>query len=351
MLKDWLRGSSAPADADAGKADTKKPARMQVDTETPIDTPESLSAQRREAFQKKLAETAAEGLPSPNKLVTYDSLFRRVQTILLDGNNNEVQEGLTLNISRNAQNTMVASKWNLSTPQTSHWEINLQMNGFSDVVAASWNTLNRYQLMYQRMSSTGAMLVTQFMAQKQQGMCQGTVFGLFQYPWVNGGCTQVQYVKDQSFSMSHVQRIIRGVHVGSNLTIDPTTHESSISHALSLMTPRKDAGLMAEFTPSKGTWKLAATGFGWQDNMDLAAQVEYKEGRESMVSTISFGVRKAYVGGAQLAASLAGFNKLRINLDLPFGGEHRGMNQFHMLLNCQYGVHDGTFKQGLVFTA
>lgn len=350
MLKEWFRSSSSGSEA-SPTGEPKKAVRMQVDAEKPLDSPESIVEQRREAFQKKLAETAAEGLPSPNKLVTYDSLFRRAQGILLEGNNNEMQEGVTLNVSRNVQNTMVASKWHLSNPQMSHWEINLQMNGFTDVLAASWNTLNRYQLTYQRVSSTGAMVVTQFMAQKQQGMCQGTVFGLLQYPWVRGGCTQVQYVKDQSFSISHVQRIIRGVHVGTNLSLDPVTHTSSLSHAVSLMTPRRDAGFMAEFTPSKGTWRLAAVGSNWPTNVELAAEVEYKEGREGMTSAINIGARKTFVGGMQLASSLAGFNKLRVNLDIPFGGDVQGVNQFRMMMSAQYDVHGGALKQGLVFTA
>ncbi|EPY27979.1 hypothetical protein STCU_01226 [Strigomonas culicis] len=348
MLREWFRGSSAEPEKAAAE---KSNQRMVVDPEKPLETVESRAERRRHAFEKKLAETAKEGPPSPNHLVAYDSLFRRAQTVLLEGNNNEVQQGITLNVGRNVQNTMISSKWSFVNPQQSAWELSLQMNGFTDIIGASWSTLKRYQLMYQRSSSTGAMLVTQFMAQKQQGMCQGMLFGMLQYPWVSGGCTQVQYVKDQSFGLSHVQRLIRGVHVGSNLTVDPTTHASTLSYAASFMNPKKDSGFMAEITPSKGTWKVAATHFLWSQNMDNAIELEYKEGREGMATSLNVGCRKNYVGGAQLLAALKGFHTLKVNLTLPFGGTLPGMNQLRVLFDCEYDVHTGGLKQGLVFTA
>ncbi|KAG5491390.1 hypothetical protein JIQ42_01291 [Leishmania sp. Namibia] len=349
MLKEWLRGSSSEAEK---PVEEKRPvSRMVIDAEKPLETRESAMSRRREAYEKKLAESAKEGPPHPSKMVTYDGIFRKAQSVLLEGNNNEIQEGITLNIARNAQNAMISTKWALVNPQMSHWEVNLQMNGFSDIVAASWNTLNRYQLMYQRVSSTGAMLVTQFMAQKQGGMSQGTVFAMMQYPWRFGGCTQVQYVKDQSLSLSHVQRLIRGVHIGTNLTVEPATHSSCLSHAISLMTAKRDAGFMAEMTPSKGTWKIAATAFDWSMNMDAAIELEFMEGREGMRSALNVGCRKSFVGGAQLTASLLGFNMAKVNLELPFGGEVPGANQLRLAFNCQYDIHAGALKQGLIFTA
>lgn len=348
MLKEWFRGSSAQPEAPAPE---KAVSRMVVDAEKPLETHESAVASRREAYEKKLAESAKEGPPHPSKMVSYDSLFRKIQGVILNGNNNEVQEGITLSVARNAQNAMVSTKWNLINPQMSHWEVNLQMNGFSDIVAASWNTLNRYQLMYQRVSSTGAMVVTQFMAQKQGGMSQGTVFAMLQYPWAFGGCTQVQYVKGQSFGLSHVQRLIRGVHVGTNLQYDPMTHNSYLSYALSLMTPKKDAGFVAEFVPSKGTWKVGATTYEWGQNMEAGIELELKEGREEMTSALNVGCRKNFVGGAQLATSLTAFSVVKAKLELPFGGEQPGANQFRMSFDCQYDIHSGALKQGLVFTA
>lgn len=349
MLKQWLRGSSSETEKPA--EEKKTVGRMVVDAEKPLETRESSASKRREAYEKKLAESARGGPLHPSQTVAYDSIFRRPQSLLLEGNNNEVQEGVTLNIGRGAQNTMISTKWNLSSPQTSNWEVNLQMNGFSDAIGASWNTLNRYQLFYQRVSSAGAMLVTQFMAQKQGGMTGGTFFAMLQYPWRFGGCTQLQYIKDQSFSMSHTQRLIRGVHLGTNLTVDPQTHGSSLSHAISFTTPTKANSLMAECTPSEGTWKIATTGFSWETNLHLAAEVEYKKTRDGMRSVLNFGCKKSFVGGAELTSSLLGFNTAKVNLELPFGGEVRGPNQFRVGLNCEYDVHNGSLKQGLIFTA
>ncbi|KAK7200916.1 Archaic translocase outer mitochondrial membrane 40 [Novymonas esmeraldas] len=349
MLREWLRGSSTEAEK---PAETQKaPARMVVDAEKPLESHETAARNRRAAYEAKLAESLKEGPPHPSKVVTYDGLFRKAQGVLLEGNGGEVQEGITVNVARNAQNAMISTKWSLANPQTSHWEVNLQMNGFTDIVAASWNTLNRYQLMYQRVSSTGAMLVTQFMAQKQGGMSQGTVFAMLQYPWRFGGCTQVQYVKDQPFGLSHVQRLIRGVHVGTNLTVDPATRSSCLSHAISLSTPKKDAAFVAEMTPSKGTWRIAATAFDWAMNMDAAVELEYKERREGLGSMINVGCRRSFVGGAQLTTSLLGFGVTKVNLDLPFGGEMPGSNQLRLTFNCQYDNHSGALKQGLIITA
>ncbi|CCW64387.1 unnamed protein product [Phytomonas sp. EM1] len=344
MLKEWLKGS--PVEAEKTEA-PKKSARMVLDAEQTLDTEDSAQA-RRELFEKKLADSLKEGPPMPNKVVTYENLSQKIQSIL---KGNEFQEGLNLNVSRNLQNTLIATKWCLVNPNMSNWEINLQMNGFSDVIGASWNTLNRYQLMYQRYTRTGAMWVAQFMAQKQQGLCRGTVFTMLQYPWLPGGCSQFQYVKDQSFTMSHVQRIIRGLYLGSCLNVDPNTHASALSHAVSFTTPKKNASFIAEWTPSKGTWSLAASSFDWGQNMDAAIEVEYKEGREGMATSFNIGCRKNFLTGTKLIASLRGFNKLRVDLELPFGGDMRGMNQFHMMFNCQYDIHSGAVRQGLIFTA
>lgn len=83
------------------------------------------------------------------------------------------------------------------------------------------------------------MLLTQFMAQKQQGITQGTTFAMLQYPWLPGGCTQVQYLKDQFVAINHVQRLIRGLHVGSLLNFNCMTHETTLSHAAVFTTPDK----------------------------------------------------------------------------------------------------------------
>lgn len=350
MLMEWFRGSS-----DQAAVATEKPVKrrtLEVDPETPLEpSPSEDIARREEAFRQKLSASSKEGPVSPAKLVSYDSLFRGVQGLLMEGNNAEVQEGLTLNVARNTQNIMIGSKCTIISPQMSHWEVNLQMNGFSDIVVASYNTLNRWSLMYQRVCSTGALLLAQCMAQRQQGMTQGTVVGMLQYPWLHGGCTQVQYVKNQSFSLSHVQRIIRGVHVGSNMTWDPMTKGSSLSHTVSVTNPTKTGCFAAEWSPSKGEWKLALTRKDWARDAEFGMQLDYAQRGQGMMSFLSFGLKKHFIGGGSMTAALSGFSVVKAAVQLPFGGDRRGLNQMHCLYNAQYDIHSGALKHGLVFTA
>lgn len=349
MLREWLRGT--PSEEVAKPDDAKPVMRMVVDAEQPLESCADERAKQREAFEKKLKESAVEKPAAAQGMLSYETLFRNSQGVMLEGSMNEVQEGININIARNVQNTMLSSKWTLATPQTSNWEITAQMNGFNDIIAASWSTLNRYQLLYQRMPLNGALIVAQFMAQKQRGMVQGNVFGMMQYPWLFGGCTQVQYIKDQSFSVSHLQRLVRGLHVGSNLTLNPATRSSTLSHVLSFITPNKDASFLCELTPAKGSWRLVATAHDWGQNMDAAMQLEYNEGQEGMASLLSFGCRKKFIGGAQLTTAISAFNQLRASLSLPFGGEVPGVNQLALQINCQYDVHSGKLRQGLSLTS
>ena len=46
-------------------------------------------------------------------------------------------------------NMSVTSKYHIQNPQTSAWDLTLQMHGFTDFFSATFSTLNRYQLMYQ----------------------------------------------------------------------------------------------------------------------------------------------------------------------------------------------------------
>ncbi|KEG13017.1 hypothetical protein DQ04_01271170 [Trypanosoma grayi] len=350
MLMEWLRGK--PADESAAPQKPPQRKTLDLDPETPLEpSPAEAIALREDAFRKKLAASAKEGPASPAKLVSYDTMFRRAQRLLIEGNASEIQEGLTMNLSRHAQNVMISSKFALVSPQMSHWEVGLQMNGFSDIVVATYNTLSRWTLMYQRVSSTGALLLAQCMAQRQQGMTQGTVVGMLQYPWVFGGCTQLQYVKGQVLSLSHTQRIIRGVHVGSNLSWDPNTKGTALSYAASATNPAKTGMLAAEWHPSKGEWKLALTRSDWAHDAEFAMQLEYANKGESMLSLLSFGLRKQFVGGGAMSAALCGFSKLKAIVELPFGGERRGFNQLHCLYNAQYDINSGSLKHGLVFTA
>ncbi|RNF11449.1 hypothetical protein TraAM80_00895 [Trypanosoma rangeli] len=350
MLMEWLRGRS-----DNAPAAPEKPVRrktLDVDPETPLEpSPAEDASQREEMLRRKLAASAKEGPSSPAKLVSYESMFRGVQRLLMEGSFGEINEGLSLNLARNAQNVMISSKCVLVSPQMSHWEVGFQMNGFSDIVAASYNTLSRWSLMYQRVSSTGALLLAQCMAQKQQGMTQGTVVGMIQYPWVYGGCTLAQYVKNQSLTLSHAQRIVRGVHVGSSLSWDSMTKGTSLSHGFMAVTPSKKGSLSGEWTPGKGEWKLALTKKDWAHDAEFAMQLDHTQKEEEMVSQLSFGLRKQFIGGGSMSAVLSGFSVVKAAVELPYGGERSGLNQINCMYNAQYNIRSGALKHGLIFTA
>nr|CCC92951.1 conserved hypothetical protein [Trypanosoma congolense IL3000] len=351
MLREWLRGKQGEESADAPKP--VKRGTLAVDVETPIEpSQEEATSQYEDNFRKKLAARAKEGPPSVGKLVAYETLFRPLQNILMDGIAREMQEGVTVNIARNAQNVMVSTKTTIISPQMSNWELSLQMNGFTDLVVATYNTLSRWSLMYQHVSSTGALLFAQCMAQAQHGMTQGTVVGMIQYPWVQGGCTQVQYVKDQSFSVSHAQNLIRGLYFGSNLAWDAVTKGTSLSYAFSATNPSKTGTLAGEWSPCKGEWKLGIAKSDWASDAEFAIQLEYaKKGQGASMSLLSLGIKKQFVGGGSVNTSLIGFSKLRAMVEVPFGGEQSGFNRFTCMYNALYDIHSGGLRHGIVFTA
>ncbi|CBH14476.1 Archaic translocase outer mitochondrial membrane 40 [Trypanosoma equiperdum] len=351
MLKEWLRGKQS--EEPVAQAEPVKRGALGVDVESSLEpSQEEIIAQREDAFRRKLAASAKEGPPSPGKVVAYDTLLRPLQRLLLDGNAAETQEGLTISVARNAQNVMMSTKTMLVSPQMSNWELSLQMNGFSDIVVATYNTLSRWSLMYQRVSSTGALLFAQCMAQRQQGMTQGTVVGMIQYPWVQGGCTQVQYVKDQSFSVSHAQRLIRGFYLGSNLSWDALTKGTSLSYAGCITNPSKTGSLAAEWSPSKGEWKVGLTRSDWASDVEFAMQLEYtKKGQSGLMGLLSFGTKKQFVGGGSVSTAMLGFSQLKAVVEVPFGGDRSGFNQFMCMYNALYDIHSGGLKHGVVFTA
>ncbi|KAG8347231.1 hypothetical protein TRVL_01951 [Trypanosoma vivax] len=350
MLREWLRGKQTTDSQDVEAP--KRRSALEVDVETPIEpTQEEIDAQHAEAFRKKLAASAKEGPQQPGSMVSYEVLLRNSQRLLMEGNGGETQEGLTVNLARNAQNVMISTKTHLISPQMSNWELSLQMNGFSDVVVAAYSSLSRWSLMYQRVSSTGALLFAQCMAQRQQGVTQGTLVGMLQYPWVHGGCTQVQYVKDQTFSLSHVQRLIRGLYIGSNFAWDAMSKGTSLSHAFSCTNPAKTASLAAEWSPTKGDWRLALTRSDWASDAEFAMQIERaRKGSGALTNVLSFGTKKKFVGGGSLSAVLSGFARVKALVELPFGGECSGINQMMCSYSVQYDIISGALKHGISFT-
>ena len=225
------------------------------------------------------------------------------------------------------------------------------MNGFSDVIGVTYSTLSRWQLSYQRVFSTGAMFVAQLMAQSQGGMTMGTLFSMLQYPWVHGGCTQLQYVKQQQTTLSHMQKIIRGVYVGSQFSYDPNTHASSMSYAFTAHNDKKTSVWSGEMKPSSGEWKIAYLRQDWASDHEVAVQLENTEKRNGFVSLLSIGIRKVMVGGGSVSAAISGFTKLRAIVELPFGGERPGFNQVRFNYNTQYDIQSGGFKHGLTVQA
>lgn len=348
MLAQWFKKEEAPAEV----KDDKKKTRMIVDPEAPsvVETPEEISAKKEALLEKKLRDSLKEGPPHPQNMVAYDSAFRTSQRVLMDGNMAEQTDGLSVNMSRNVQNTMVTSKWLFGNPQMSHWEVSLQMNGFSDVTSVSYNTMNRWQLMYQRVFRSGAMCVMQLMSQPQgDGSNAGNFFGLVQYPWVHGGCTALQYVKQQAVTVSHMQRLIRGVYAGSALNYDPNTKGTTVSYAASATNPSKTSTLAAEIKPHSGEWKVAYNRADWGTDQEMTAQLEFTEKRNGKISLLSVGLRKQMIGGGVVNCVISGFSKLRAAVEMPFGGDRAGMNQVMMSYNLQYDIPTGGLKQGVSF--
>ena len=358
MLKEWIQSWSnpKPTTGDQPASDgSSTPAKASINFD-----PENLQsqqvdpvAQREEEILKKLRESAKEPPPTPNNAVTFDSVFRNSSRILLDGNQHETHEGLQVNVGRNAQNCMVSSKWQFGNPQMSGWDVNLQMNGFSDMTSVGYSTLGRWSLMYQRVFKSNAMAVLQFMAQPQamaMGGPAGTFFGLMQYPWVTGGCSQLSYVKSQNFSLNHMQRLIRGVYAGVQLSYDPNTRGTSMTYGFSATNPSRSSTLGFELKPDSGEWKVAFATSDWESDMELATQLEYTEKRNGKVSLLSVGMRKNLIGGGLINCVLSGFSKLKANLELPFGGDRAGFNQMRMVYGIQYDLHNGALKQGVSLT-
>lgn len=352
MLKEWIRGSSSGTESQ--EQGPKKTTRMVVEPEMSLDDTETAENRRRAVTEEKTKEMLAKGPSKGQSAVTYDSIFAPIQEMVFQERVNEVQEGIQVQVAKHAQNAMVTSKWTFGNPQSADWELNVQMNGFSDIVAASWSTNNRYQLMYQNSFSSGALFVMQAFAQKQGYMSHGSMFSMLQYPWSFHGCSQAQYVKDQSVSFDHLQRMARGLHIGSKLVINYSTppNIATLTHAFSFVTPKKNTSFMGEINPSNGTWKLAAVAKDWRLNTEGVIQIDYKENDQGQKSS-SFlvGLRRSYIGGATLSTALANFQSLSLNLQLPFGGQLPNTNQFLMQLKCLYDIRTGGLKHGITFRA
>lgn len=351
MLKEWLRGGSDPSKGETTESAPTTSPRMVLSTEAPLD--ESKEDRRLAIVEKKMMDLASKGPMRPNKMVAYDSIFKPIQEHLLT-QGNEIMEGVSINVARHAQNAMISSKWNLGKPRTSMWEVEAKVNGFSDILAASWNTANRYQLMYQNVSPFGALFVAQIFAQTAGNATHGSIFSMLQYPWSFGGCSQIQYYKGQHFCMTHMQQLVHGLYVGSSFTTSSgaPSHNVDLSHAFLIQNHKATVSFMGEINPRKGTWKVGAVSKEWTQNAKAVAELEYSEGEGGQKqSSLTLGMSRGFVGGAQIATALANFQTLHLSLRIPFGGKFPNINQMDMQIKCKYDLHTGGLTHGIVFNA
>jgi hypothetical protein len=251
-------------------------------------------------------------------------------------------------------NMSIASKYHLQNPQTSAWDLTLQMHGFSDFVSATFSTLNRYQLMYQRVFKSGALAVGQWMV--QPGMMSagpvpaGNFFALFEYPWRLHGSSSLTYLKGQHVSVSHTERLIRGVYIGSTMTYDLNTHNTNTTYAMqSTSADRKT--IVALEAKDTGDVKVAMVKRDWSTDSEFALELDYAERKSgARTSLMNAGVRKNLIGGGILNVALSNFSKVRGVLELPFGLDRPGLNQVRVAYNISYDLANSSVKQGLTFT-
>jgi hypothetical protein len=336
----------------AGKGDTPAPPKKHVLDEDPAlptpMTPEEEEREKARLIRQKLREAVMEQ-PHASHSVTYDSLSRATNRILMEGHSSstmEFHDGLQLCVQKQFQNTQVQSRWSFGNPQQANWESNVTMNGFNSVVSVTWSTLGRAQLMYQRMFNTGGLLVTQFMMQPTPMGNHGTLFALMQYPWVNHGCSTATFLKGQHVSLTHCSRLIRGVHVGANFNYDLNTHASTLTYAAATTSSDKNTHWVGEWKPSSGEWKLGTATSLWAHDAEVAAQIELKEGRQGMSPNLVLGIRKPLIGGGCIHSSLANFKKIKLALELPYGLDRVG-SRIQVQYGVQLDVATGGLKHGL----
>lgn len=350
MLKNLFRSEEADA-AQSTPEDTTKPVQrraVEVDPEHEMASVDDRMRTDRSLFKKKLREVGAESAPNPNSMFAYDNCFRGPNRILMEQPGRD--EGLVISCSRNAVNAMVTSKWNFNCPKTSFWEVAVQMHGFSDLVSASYSTMKRWQLTYQRTFSAGGLAVMQVMAQPammQMGGPGGSFFGLVQIPWVRGGCTALQYVKTQQVALSHMQRIVRGVHLGAQATYIVPTHDTEMSYVAHTMSADKSMQWAGEVKPESGEWKVTCIKADWATDVEMCAQVEHTKKQQGYLSQLCFGMKARLVGGGSVQAAMIGFSKVKAAFEFPIGGDRLGFNQMTLGYNCMLNLESGGLKQGL----
>eukprot|EP00758_Cryptobia_borreli_P002488 Tbor_TRINITY_DN3069_c0_g1::TRINITY_DN3069_c0_g1_i1::g.17329::m.17329 len=353
MLKSFFRGEDSSS-ADAQPVD-KKPSqsRRALLEQDPAPVPEPTESEQAElsktGLKKKLRDQSFEKQPNPNTCFGFENAFRNPSRILMSGNHQET-EGLNIQMSRAAHNAKLTSKWVLGTPQQSNWEISAQVHGFSDLIVASYSTMKRWSLMYQRPFSSGALMVLQATAQPsmmQLGGPPGGFFGLLQYPWVHGGLSIVQFIKGHQVSISHTQRIIRGLHVGAQMAYSPQTQNSYMSYVAHSVSTDNKYSWSAEVKPDSGEWKVACCKQDWSNDLEMCAQIETSEKRNGLSNLLSIGYKKMLIGGGSVQVVLSGFSRVQAAIEFPFGGDIPDVNQVTLGYNVNCDLNSGGLKHGV----
>jgi hypothetical protein len=363
MLADWFKPAdpaaapnattSSGAEGESG-ADARRKAHAQKlrDQEPAINrqlTADELREQRDAALRRKLAASAGSG-GHPDRAVSFESIFRPLNALLMTEQHSDFHDGVQLNTTRQMHNLMVASKLSVGSPQAAGWELSLQSNGFADVNAVTYTTSGRLSLMHQRMFKSGALGVAQFMAQPTPAGPQGNFFGMLQWPWMRHGSSQVNYLRGQHINLSHAAKVVRGTTVGAQMTYDMVSRSTSMTYAACIQ--RKNVSWFGKWTPDKAEWQLASLRHDWELDTDIFVMVEManrkgQSGGEDLMSMVSVGLKKPFIGGSCVSACLQGFSRLKAVLELPFGGDREGLNRVTLKYCIQYDAVKGAAKQGI----
>lgn len=344
MLREWAQSwSSSPALPVEAKPNSEQRGE-------PTVAP-SRAEQRDKELRRKLQSAARPDKVSSSQAHTYDSAFRGIARVVMDGHQFSLSEGLLVNVARGVHNVLVSTKWNLGAPQTSNAEWAIQMSGFSDLTSVSYSSLKRWQLLHQRSFPNGALMVLQFASQTQMGMGTfGSFYAMAQYPIMRGGWAQLQYVKQQSVSLSIMQEVLHGMNVGSQMTYELSSNKTSVSYCLSARGPEKNLTTAAEIKPATGEWKIGMSRFEWSTDSELACMLERAESQHGKQCSFIVGMKHNHIGGGSVAFSLRNFYKLRSSVALVYGGARPGANQVQVTYDATYDALSGKYAHGLSVT-
>ena len=331
--------------------DAEKTKKIDPEENIAIELSPEEKRQKELDFRRDRIRDELQHKPKPGHHFSYDKIFRPVSKVLMESMGGDGGEGMTVATTRQYMNMSVASKYAIHDKQDSSWELMLQMHGFSDFVSATYNTLNRYQLMYQRVFKTGAMLVGQFMV--QPGMMTGgpvpagNFFSVFEYPWSKHGCSSVSYLKGQYVTLSHTQKLLRGLYLGSSVTYDFPTHDTRTSYGLQAASGDRKSIYSAE-VKDNGDARIALVRKDWASASEIALEVDYSEGKNgTKSSSFNAGIHRDLFGKGAFGVSLLNFQKIKGILELPFGLDKQGGNQVNFTYNLSYDIHNSSLKHGI----